>query len=71
MKKITLILMAILIADSGLMVAAEPSKSRERITSTTTPFGSGSITRRSDGSNTTTRPFGTGTISTTTPARKK
>ena len=65
MKKLTPILMAVLIADFGLVMAAEPRKSGEAITSFTKPFGSGSITRHSDGSKTTTRPFGTGTTSTT------
>ena len=65
MKKLTPILLAILIADSGLVLAAEPPKNGGTITSITQPFGSGSITRHSDGSKTTTRPFGTGTMSTT------
>jgi len=39
------------------------------VTGQTQKFGSGTITRRSDGSSTTTQPFGSGTIQRDQPGR--
>jgi hypothetical protein len=53
---------------AGLSAAAEPTPPRAGMASprsgTTNPFGSGTITHRSDGTSSQTRPFGSGSITT-------
>ena len=59
-------LLAVLVA--GRLVAAEPTPPRAGMaqprSGTTNQFGSGTITRRSDGTSSQTRPFGSGSITT-------
>jgi len=67
---LTLVLCEILFAGftAGLLAAAEPTPPRAGMTqprsATTNPFGSGTITHRSDGTSSQTRPFGSGSITT-------
>jgi len=56
------------------VMAAEPTPPRPGLvqprTGTTNPFGSGTITNRSDGSSTRTEKFGSGTLQRDQPGRK-